>query len=295
MLMPVLLFSLSTAIVAQQLPSEALRYDDRGRPMVSIQVNGQGPFDMVLDTGAQSSLMAPALADRLGLIPMASDLQISGATGADAASIYPIDHFFNGLIDARQIGLFRFPNPHSTSALGIIGMETFSDRKLVFDRIAQRVTAAPSAAPAPGFISLSGKLGADGLLLVPILINGVHVRALVDTGAAVTVANAAALRALGWAGDDARLRNGGQIRGATASGQGVRMAKMEAVTVGPATLRQVPIYFTDTQAGDAEPAIILGADILNLFEAFALDFPRAELHIKIPGKDAGSTAARPSH
>ncbi|WP_448664660.1 aspartyl protease family protein [Sphingomonas sp. CJ20] len=292
MLLPALLFSLSSALVAQQLPSEALRYDDRGRPMVAIQVNGQGPFDMVLDTGAQSSLMAPALADRLGLRPMASDLQINGATGADAASIYPIDRFSNGLIDESQIGLLRFPNPQSTSALGIIGMETFTGRRLVFDRVAHRVTAAASGTAAPGFVSLSGTLGQDGLLLVPILINGVKMRALVDTGAAVTVANTAALHALGWADDDARLRQSGQIRGATATGQGVRTAKMETLTIGPATLRQVPIYFTGAQDGDASPAIILGADILNLFEAFALDFPRAELLIKIPGKDAPAAVSR---
>lgn len=47
----------------------ALRYagSDNAVLMVSVQINGQGPFDLVLDTGATWTCVTPAVADRLEL------------------------------------------------------------------------------------------------------------------------------------------------------------------------------------------------------------------------------------
>lgn len=271
---------------------EPLRYDPRGRPVISVHVNEQGPFDMVLDTGAQSSLLAPALAERLKLPLMDSDMRIVGATGGTTAVLYPVDHLANALLDERDVALFRFPNAQVTTALGILGMETFGDRQLVFDRAAGRVVARPSAAAQGSFVALKGRRGDNGLLLVPLVLNGVTIEALVDTGASATIANAAAMRALGFTPDDPRLAQAGQIRGATADYQGVRSARLESVKIGPATLRDVPIYFTGSGSADAKPEIILGTDLLNLFDAFALDFPRAEFHVRIPARPAAPAPAR---
>lgn len=279
------------AVLPVEDASEPLRYDPRGRPVVSVRINGQGPFDMVLDTGAQSSLLAPALAERLKLPPMDSDMRIAGATGGAAATLYPVDHLANALLEQRDVALFRFPNPQVTTALGILGMESFGDRQLMFDRAAGRVVARPSAAVQGRFVALKGRIGDNGLLLVPLILNGVTIEALVDTGASATIANAAALRALGWTPDDPRLAAAGQIRGATADQQGVRSTRMASVKIGPATLHDVPIYFTGAGSADAKPEIILGADLLNLFDAFALDFPRAEFQVRIPEQPAAAPPA----
>lgn len=275
---------LMLAVLPVEDASEPLRYDPRGRPVVSVRVNEEGPFDMVLDTGAQSSLLSPALAERLKLPAMDSDMRITGATGGVAAALYPVDHLANGLLEQRDVALFRFPNPQVTTALGILGMESFSDRQLEFDRAAGSVRTRASGPAQGSSVALKGRLGDNGLLRVPLIVNGVTIEALVDTGASATIANAAALRALGFTADDSRLAMAGQIRGATADRQGVRSAKMASVKIGPATLRDVPMYFTGAADAEAAPTIILGADLLNLFDAFALDFPRAELHIRIPGR-----------
>ncbi|MEJ8630022.1 hypothetical protein P0F65_09745 [Sphingomonas sp. I4] len=47
-------------------------------------------------------------------------------------------------------------------------------------------------------------------------LDGVRIPALIDTGAAVTIINAAAFRLLGWSDSDPRLSDGGEIRGASA-------------------------------------------------------------------------------
>lgn len=283
--MSILALSLLLTAPLQESAGEELRYDDRGRPVVSVLVNDKGPYDMVLDTAAQTSLLGPALATQLNLKPLQSNMRIAGATGSAAARVYPVDHLSNHLFDVRFVGLLEFPNPQSTPARGILGMEHFATRKLLFDRIAHRVTVLPSGPAESGFATLAGKRRGDGLVQVPVKINGVTIEALIDTGAAVSIANPAALSALGWAPNDARLQAGGEIRGATSSTNTVRRAEMDTLAIGPATLRHVPLYFSPQADGEG-PMLILGTDLLRLFEAFAVDFPRAELQIRLPARNA---------
>lgn len=270
-------------------PHETLTHDNRGRPQIGVMVNGQGPFPMVVDTAAQTSLLSPSLADELHLPAMASDLTINGATGSAQAQFYPVDRFASALFDARRVGILRLPNPGSTSARGIVGMEYFARGKLVFDTTGAQVLAAPSAPPAPGFVAHKGNVRDGTLLVVPIVINGVALLATVDSGAGVSLANHAVLKALGWADDDARLALAGGIRGATAATSAVRMARMDKVQIGPVRLADVPLFFTPAPNDGAaeEPMITLGSDILGLLEGYAVDFPRGELQIRVPAAPGG--------
>ena len=214
----------TATLAAPAIPSvsQPLGHDDRGRPQIDVSINEQGPFPMVVDTAAQSSLMSPDLAAALKLAPMDSDLSINGATGSTRAQIYPVDHFASTLFDEKMVGVLMFPNPGTTSARGIVGMEHFGEGKLTFDRTNARLSFGPSAPAGTGFATHKGELH-GGLLVVPLTLDGVAVKATVDTGAGVTIANAAALKALGWSADDSRLVAAGTIRGATSAQSAIRM------------------------------------------------------------------------
>lgn len=83
---------LTTLVMAatQAANVEEIRYDNRGRPVIQTFVNQQGPYYMVVDTAAQSSLMSPRLGDKLNINPIATDIVINGATGKTQAEIYPV-------------------------------------------------------------------------------------------------------------------------------------------------------------------------------------------------------------
>lgn len=273
------------AAIAPGQPAEALSRDDRGRPQIGVMVNGQGPFPMIVDTAAQTSLLAPSLAEALHLPAIDSDVTINGATGQSRAQVYPVDRFASRLFDAKEVGILALPNSGSTSAKGIVGMEYFSAGRLLFDLAGGRLETGASAPAGTGFVALKGTVRNGSLLVVPITINGVAMSATVDTGAGVTVANHAALKALGWADTDPRLVAAGAIRGATAQTAGVRRAVLERVQIGPVGLGNVPLYVTMGD-GSPTPGIILGSDLLGLLAGFAIDFPRQELHIRVPGSTA---------
>ena len=268
-----------TAIAPAQAP---LLHDTRGRPVMTVQINGKGPFPMVVDTAAQTSLLSRTLATELALKPLNGGIGVNGATGSEQARLYPIDRMTNPLLDARYVAMVELTNGGVTDARGIIGMEFFTQRKLLIDRSTNRIAAEPSAPAGPGFATIAGVRTGEGFVQIPLTLDGVRIPALIDTGAAVTIMNAAAFRLLGWSDSDPRLSDGGEIRGASAGGQKIRIARIGKLSIGGIGLSNVPIAISNDD--DTKPSIILGNDLLNLFPGYAVDFPLAQLQIKLPAK-----------
>lgn len=270
-----------TAVVAPR--SAALRLDRAGRPMISTLFNGKGPFDMVVDTGAQSTVITASLAGELQLAPLPGQtIDVVGVSGRSPVSLYPVDELKTDLFSAHYVALPALPNAGSTSARGILGMEYFVQGKLSFNHREGRFVLAESGPAPKGSVALKGYRNEAGLLHVPLLLDGVSIDALVDTGASTTVVNWPAMAALGWSRDDPRLSAGGGIRGATTSATMVQKARIAKVRLGPATLSDVPVVVTPPVAGEQAPQVILGIDLLSLLLGYAVDFPRAELQIAVP-------------
>ncbi|MBU4196285.1 MAG: aspartyl protease family protein [Alphaproteobacteria bacterium] len=267
-----------------------LTRDTRGRPTLDAEINGKGPFRMVVDTAAQTSLVTLPLVDELKLLAI-GEMNIGGVAGQQQAGLYGVDRFKTPLFDVESVGMLALPNAGVTEARGIIGMERFTGDRLLFDHAANRLSLERSGAAADGFVAVAGRLDDSGLLTVPVEIDGVTFTALVDTGAAVSVASGGALRALGWAETDPRLTPAGEIRGATQHGTVVLEGVVGRIRLGPVNFREAPLIFIAGEADDAGaeggPSLILGADLLNNLDAYALDFPRSELQIRIPRQPNG--------
>ncbi|VFR21690.1 hypothetical protein AMP9_4056 [plant metagenome] len=261
-----------------------LRHDDRGRPVIGAQLNGSGPYDMVVDTAAQSSLISQGLVHELSLTALDGEMTIRGAVDAQTSRLYPIDRFSTPLFQDENIAMLALPNANTTSARGIIGMEYFQQSRLLFDR-EHATLSVGSSGPAPeGFVTVAGQLGGDGLLTIPVALNGSNAPALVDSGAGPTVANLQVLATLDWTIDDACLKPAGGIQGATQGATQAWIAKIDTLSIGSVTMHDVPIVFSNFTGSSDQPSLILGSDLLNLLPAYAVDFPRAELQIRLPSK-----------
>jgi predicted aspartyl protease len=277
----------------QAAVSAPLFHDTRGRPTIDARFNGQSPVRMVVDTAAQMSLVSLPLVQQLGLPGLGEGMTVDGVAGRTQAELYGVDRFSTDLFDVEGVALLAMPNANVTEARGIIGMEMFSQGRLEFDLTANRLSLGPSARP-EGFVVVQGKLNEAGLLVVPVEIDGVTFDALVDTGAGVSIASSGALRALGWADGDPRLKAAGAIRGATQHQTVVRSGQIGRITLGPVSFRDIDLVFAEAPASgeaspsssqnktEARPSLILGADLLNALTAFAVDFPKAQLQIRVP-------------
>jgi predicted aspartyl protease len=274
----------------------AMARDSRGRPTIEARFNGRPPVKMVVDTAAQTSLVTLPLARELSLPALGETLTVEGAVGQSQVELYGVDRFETDLFQVEGVALLALPNAGVTEARGVIGMERFSQGRLVFDVGANRLDFAPSGEHREDFVAVQGRLNEAGLLVVPVEIDGVLFDALVDTGAGVSVASDGALRALGWAETDPRLKAAGTIRGATSHESAIRSGRVGRIKLGPVNFRDIDLIFADPEAVDEappesgtpnssdtpRPSLILGADLLMNLDAFALDFQRATLEIRVP-------------
>lgn len=275
------------ATIAQQPPSAELRYDESGRPVISTQVNGKGPFDMVVDTAAQTTFLAPGLVEELQLTPLQTDQNISGASGQAQVRTYPLSSLSSDLFSVEGTVAPGLPNASVTQARGVIGMDLFLQRRLVFDREAGRLFATASGTMGAGFASHAGRAFAGNFIIVPVMLDGVPVQAVIDSGAARTIANDAARSALGYTQNDPRLSETHAVRGATEDATEAHRSSVAVFDIGPARFEDVFVTFSNLPVfrvlGLADqPALILGSDVLNRLPAYAVDFPRAELQMRIP-------------
>lgn len=98
-----------------------LTRDTRGRPTIDAEINGKGPFRLVVDTAAQTSLVTPLLVDELAL-PKVGEMNLGGVAGQQQAGLYGVDRFRTALFEVEDIGMLVLPNASVTEARGIIGM-----------------------------------------------------------------------------------------------------------------------------------------------------------------------------
>lgn len=271
---------IACAFAAPQVAYEPITFDARMRPMVAVRIDGSPPVDMLMDTAAQSSVLTEALAESMELPPVQEAVVVNGVAGSVMARAHHVRRMRNALFDARDTAVVALPGIGVTQARGILGIDLFSGRKLVFDLAARRLAVDTSGPAVADHVAVRGRVDAKGLLHVPVTIDGVVIDALVDTGAEGSVANGAVLRALGWHDDDPRLKANGTITGATIGGTTVRRGTVDLVTLGPVGFRGVPLTFTPFEEGT--PRLILGMDMLGLLQRFALDLPRGELQLYVP-------------
>jgi predicted aspartyl protease len=277
--------------------------DRIGRVWVPVEVDGKGPFRLVLDTGAQRSAVTVAMARQLG-IPQdrTSPVMLHGVTGQ---SIVPTI-----AVDTMQVGdLFLQPANMPVvadvfgGAEGLLGTEGLQDHLIFIDfrRDYIRITRSPNLRAPSGFASVHFLPDRRDLLMVRAKVNGVTVRAIIDTGAQATVGNPALQAALRKRQGRSRRVWDDRVQGATGDWQsGVGML-LSSISLGDLTVRDAHVMFSDLHIFDRwnlgdEPALLIGMDILGLVEQLVIDYRRQELQIKPRGdnRDEFISVQRPS-
>jgi len=258
--------------------------DQRGRPTIEVTVNGQGPFDFVVDTAAQLHVVMPRLVERLSLDADTAGVQVQGASGRSAARMHTLESIASGAFCQESVMAVALPNASVIEAWGIVGMRGFSGQRVLFDNEASTFAVTPSGALAGDMVALPATLFST-FAIITVTIDGHPVKAVIDSGARRSVANDKALEVLGWADGDPRLSAGEPIGGATSDETPARVGRVGNLTLGPIVFEDATVTFSELSVFGAlgladEPAIILGIDVLGRLPAYAIDYPRAEFQFR---------------
>ena len=272
--------------------------DHIGRIVVPVMLDGKGPFRFVVDTGASHCTASPQLAQALGLKPELT-VMVDGVTGSAEVPAVRVGSLQAGALVIRDMLLPVVWAPVMAGADGILGAAGLDRHNLFVDFQRNRVSLSKAGTfgQRPGYVRLHGEHVAGGLIALDALVDGVRVRAIIDTGAERTLGNEALHAAL-----ETRLRNRARrdtrVFGATPEVVTGDLQVTPNVVLDTARLEDVQIIYGAFHIFkvwrlEKVPALIIGMDVLGTVDSLDIDFQHADVFVIGPGaRDTGATPVR---
>lgn len=265
--------------------------DADDRLTVSVMVNGQGPFEFIVDSGADRSVLSAPLADRLGLA-QGPNVLVHGVSGSQITRTARVGELVVGDARLLSVNLPVLP-PERVGADGLLGVDILEGRNVIMDFRRRKLEIRRSRSPydlvrLPREVSVMADDRFGRLTVADCRVAGARARAFIDSGGGVSIGNMALSRAIAT-----RRRRSDDVRSArllTASGEitvgEYRIAP--SLTLGDLRMTNVPMAFANLHIFDVwglndRPALLLGVDVLQLFSRVELDFGAGRVLFRIGG------------
>ncbi len=246
------------------------------RLSVEVRVNGRGPYQFVVDSGADTSVVGLRIARALQL-PLGTPVVMNNMTDRNIVDRVHVAELTLGPSTIRNLQLPALREQDMGGA-GMIGIDALARQRLMMDFEKRLIKVEDATKPVksyPGEIVVTARRKRGQLILTQVKAGSVSLDAVVDTGSQVTIGNLA-LR------DKLIRRRGAKFQmteaiGVTGTRVPLQIAHVPELQVGSVTLRNVPMAFADVPPfkvfGIAEqPALLLGTDLLEVFRRVSLDF-----------------------
>ncbi|MDP1736129.1 MAG: retroviral-like aspartic protease family protein [Caulobacter sp.] len=262
------------------------RYD---RLTIPVRVGGQGPYDFVVDTGADRSVLSQDIADSLGLEP-GKPVIVQGIVGAELTQTVKAPELDLGRIVLKGLDMPVLPRER-LGADGLLGVDALQRRRLIMDFRERRleIQAAsgafyPNSTRTDAFVPVRDRFGR--LVIIDANANRVPVAAFIDSGAGMSIGNRAladAIRARGDWRDSAPLA---PLYGVTSHEATGEVRRLDFVRLGGVRFTDIPVLIADLdlfeQWGVANrPTLLLGVDVLRLFSRVEMDYGRKRVMFRV--------------
>jgi predicted aspartyl protease len=258
------------------------------RATVGVMVNGQGPFHFLVDSGADRTVIGAALAARLEL-PAEDPVTLHSMAGTSRVGTVRIEQLALGRARIPQIIAPALPEQF-LGAQGVLGIDALAQERIEFDFDKKTITVQDGRVAmrgSPDEIVVTARLRKGQLILTQVRAENVGLYAVIDSGSDITVGNSA-LR-------DRIFRRWSRVKTTTVSLMSVtgetftaEVANIPEMRVGGLTLRDVPVAFADPPPFalfglSKQPAILIGTDVLQVFQRVALDFRGRKVRFRLRG------------
>jgi hypothetical protein len=273
------------------------RPDQIGRIVVDVIVNKQGPFHFALDTGANRTVLTPGLVTSLGLHTDDGDgVTMNGVTGSAAVPTALVERLAAGdLTLDRQ----RLPVADSLDAGidGILGVDGLYSKRVMVDFQKNRIEIRNSRyeKPLAGVTRIPAQVRFGRLMVIPAYVNGVRVKAVIDTGSEHTLGNDALRAALSSPSQAALQDPKIEVVGETLAKQEGQRRRVQLIKVGDVIATHFDVVFGEFYVFklwdlDKQPALVVGMDIIGNLNSMVIDYERSE--VQLVARDQPATAMR---
>jgi predicted aspartyl protease len=259
------------------------------RMTVPVRVGESRPFRFLVDTGADRTSVSFETARELGLAERPS-ATLHSATGR---SLVRMAHLPELRMSRRAVHNINAPllDAEDIGADGILGIDSLRSQKVVFDFAKDTLTILSANVPAAidaNAIVVRARRREGRLVIANAEIDGGKVGVVLDTGAALSIGNAALRAKLAKKG---MLKVIGPISLVSVTGEPLNgeLAIVRRLEIGGATLDRLAVVFAEAHTFrqlklDRKPAMLLGMNGLRVFEQVAIDFAGRRLSLVLPRK-----------
>ena len=269
---------------------------------VPVEIEGKGPFQFVVDTGAERSLIAESVANMLHL-DHGTRINVVGLTRNVSASVVKVHTLKYGVFTRTDLEIPVLSRA-ALEADGFLGLDVIRNSRVVFDFKARRLKIERPGdflADDPSIQTVVVRAhGAGGRLrMSDCSVDGVDTMAFVDTGAEVSVCNMALFRAL--VRRDLNAGNMGFVKligvtGGEVSAQLVaaKQIVLQSLIFSGGSLAAADVDDFSLWGLADRPALLIGMDYLRQFSSVAIDYRNHEVKFEMSTNDVRDIAGAPA-
>lgn len=253
--------------------------DEYGRPTAQVMINGQGPFDFLVDTGSNTTVVAMKHAIAVGA-RFEGMVTVHGTTGSSDLPVATLDTLETGAVDKEAIRVAVLPDG-ALGADGIIGADVFQGKRLSFDISGKRVRVESSrfrARTGSRVVTFGDLRIRNGMLAeLPGFVGRIRTRLMIDTGAQTCILNMPLNAALRRGYPRQRRVERVTVKGVTGHIVVGEFVELPEVALGTLTVVDASAVAADAPIFDLwgltrEPAMIVGVDVLSRLSGFTIDY-----------------------
>ena len=271
------------------------RNDSDDRMTVPVRVGGAGPYQFLVDTGADRTAVSRELVSQLQL-PSSGGVELHSVSGVSSVrtarvSDLELTHPPEQSIDAAVL------DRANMGADGIVGVDVLRSQRVQFDFATQTMSVVPSATPdfraEEGTIVVSARRKNGRLIVTDAEVDGHSLIVVLDTGSEISIGNAALRRSLigGSLIDPQRTVELESVTGAKIIGD---YMVVPAMKIGGIGLSNLAVVFTDAETFKQlrlqnRPALLLGMNAIRAFKKVSIDFANKKFRVVLPEHSALET------
>lgn len=268
--------------------------DMSDRMTTPVYINGQGPFNFFVDTGANRSGIAKEIAALLKL-PAGQPTIVHGIAAPALTQTVNVDDLKVGSLHTRLHDAPAFAR-NDLGADGLIGLDVLHDRVVNMNFAVNRIEVARHIYNTGAWRTVFGQnyLGttipahqrSGQLTIIDAQAGRTKMACFIDTGADSSVGNEALMRAVQaqvppekWLSAEVVIRS--------ATGQTVDgiVARVPSMRIGDVHLTNFILAFANLHTFDLwqlqdEPALLVGMNLLRLFDFVTIDFAESQVTLE---------------
>jgi len=265
-----------------------LRTEENQRMTVPVKVSGKGPWQFIVDTGANRTSISSNLAASLGL-EAGGATQIHTVTGiktVETARIPDLQLSDNNIHDLRAPLL----DSVNIGADGMLGVDSLQSQQVVFDFTKNTMSIVPAIRKVVtennGAIVVYGRLLNGRLIVTHADADGNDITVVLDTGSEVCVGNDAMRERMQKRG---QLTDAGYVELQSVTGEKLpgQYTFVKKLTFGGVDLNGLAVVFANARTFhdlglDDRPALLLGMNAMRAFKKVSIDFAHQTFKVIVP-------------